>query len=1396
MQSFLDDIRQLSACGDYDAALELLLLWLEDHPGDPAARLLQAEICFAGKRDYAAVGRFLSDFAHEESEALNSLRAQCADYAWKLVDEGRERLRRRFPAEAIDYFQNATALVPTDPAIPLAAGLGLLRIQPERDPNAPYSPFDDARRRLNPASLAAEVEKFFRLVIERTHPNERPYEVAATGLVRAWLEGGRVMSEALTLLTPIPNPEPTTRDLLADLCERIGALTLEIVANLLHMDAPAEADRLIKLCRSVKFLHPRLWLYEAELLAAQPDEALAAYKKALRKTIPPLKPDAARALMLAIEAVQVACPYCGKTNDPTVRACSYCESALLRRSLLIDAYADAPDAALAQIGIAEMLARRGEIHAALEHWQIAVDFLPGDHAAIKPLRLMYERLMGANQPHGDQPAWKALQILGAKDIPASLVTQVSRVNETCPEDWLMLPVTKRAALVRKLITEGQLRLAQETISAAFADQPQRKTAVTLRALLDEAIRRKVGTLATEVERLVSAGNYGNAITLASNALDLRRAARLYLARGQARLASGADLAALDDFFAADTHADTDTERSAARKAAALVLEQRWNVSGARTMLDMLPPGDTDMLRSRARLERRERGEPVVMTERVSDAVLEDSLVRREQPPYVNGYFALALREVGMVQGEDVRKLINANTEFVRVLGALRDVMGGAIFVLRTIARPHPQVPERGSLTVTLLVRVSSGDEAQCKALALQLWTDIHSILPLGQESIYIFEPVVDEDELRLLRAPIEFSHAAEIVRREVDSGVYTPYAAGTLDLHNLYWNLLRQSAPSMISIHLKPTHLLPWERGASFETAHPPNPGEARDEVVAHNSAAIAFVKLREKLQRVQMHNSLNAAYVVRIYAAGSAGTSQLLPEMAAAALFEPGGCEIMRGDTPETFDVITRNLSSLDVESWEGGGQERLRYLVGEGEAAQVFRLPIPNAEGVPGMTRLEGKPVVPPAGMPDEGMRLGVSVARIKGVPLPITQAQDDRRRHLYVVGKTGMGKSTLLMTLILQDIEAGRGVFLLDPHGDLCGDVLARIPASRAEDVILLDPSDAERPIGLNILDAETEADQHRIINEFIGLLIRLYDPHNQAVVGPIFQQNVRNAMLAAMALPDGTLIDVYRLLSDAQYVRRVLPHVKDPLVKNYWQEIAARVDTGASSAWKAELLPYLLSKFSRFVEDSTLRRMIGQPRSSIRWGRVMDEGKILLVNLAKGRIGQENAQFIGSLVLGSVLQAAFQRGEIPAARRRDFYLYIDEVQNYTSPMLATMLSEGRKFGVVLTIANQFLHQLDGGIREAVFGNVGSTVAFRVGTQDASALAPEFYPVFSPADLINLPQFTACVKLLIDGVAARPFTMRTLPAMVAPDYTRAAHIRDLSRQRYGTDIASVQAEILKKF
>lgn len=1412
MYSFLDDTRRLYERGDYQAALELVDLWLGEHPDDADARVLKAEICLNSGANFAYVGQVLVDYAADGSAPLADLRRQSAEVAWRLVADGRARLRSRYPDEALAAFDNAAALVPTDAVIPLAAGLALVRIQPARSPSEPFSPFGDVRRQLSPAALTAQIEKYLRRVIADEPGDARIREVAITALARHWLTEGKLTVEALALVASIAAPSPATADLLGDLIEQTRALVCETVANLLRCGLPDQAAGLLKVCAHVPVADARLALYEAERWRDQPAAALAAYERALTQSAAPGEPitaAAAQTMLTAVQSVVVKCPHCGKATRPNAATCTFCETLLATDALLIDAYPGASPMALAQIGLSEMCLRQGDTCRALEHWQAAADLLPPDDAAQRRLRGLHERLTTSSAVLVEAPAERIVRVLAAQGIGAELLLNLRRVNERHADSWTRLPPDDRAGLIRQLIDARELRAAQETLAVAFADQSGLLVAAHLQARLDKTIQQRLAETLVTVREQIAAGRPDEAQALATAALELRRDARLLRARGDARQAAGSDLAALDDYFAAAAAAPA--EHDAAYQAAALVLERRWDVAGARALLAALDANAPGVSRALARLARRERGEPVVLTERIGEVVMDDTLTRRIQPPYYHGYFALAVREVGCAGENDdgwIDRLLAAGSEFVQVLGALRDVVGGAIFVLRTIGQPHHQIPERGTITVALLARISVPDEAECRARALQLWADIHAVLPLAQENVYVFEPVVDEDELHALLTPFELAHAAEIVRTEVtiDGGsAFHPFLPGSVDRHSLHWALLRQRAPALISIHLKPAHLLPWERPTSGAVTT--GTLSADDHFLApaddRLSAHLTRVQLWEKIRQAQTQSLSSAAYLLRIYVAGSAGASQLLPEMAAAALFEPlhgggGGYAIMRAGSPQAFDVIRRNLSALDVESWAlAGGQEpRFRYLVSEAEAAQVFRLPIPSVEGVPGMTLLESRPVIPPAGMPAGGVRLGVSVARVKGVPLPITQADDDRRRHLYVVGKTGMGKSTLLLTLILQDIQAGRGVFLLDPHGDLCDDVLARIPAERRDDVILLDPAETERPIGLNILEAETEADRHRVVNELIGLLTRLYDPHNQGIVGPIFQQSVRNAMLAAMALPDGTLIDVYRILADSQYIRRVLPQVKDPLVRSYWEAVAARVDESAGAQWKAEMLPYLLSKFSRFVEDSTLRRMIGQPRTSIDWRGVMDEGRILLVKVAKGRIGQENAQFIGTLALSSVLQAAFQRGEVPAARRREFYLYIDEVQNYTTPLLATMLSEGRKFGVSLTIANQFLHQLDNGIREAVFGNVGSLVAFRVGAQDAPALAPEFFPAFAPADLLNLPQFTACVKLLVDGMAARPFTMRTLPAMLPADAERAAQIRAASRRRYGTDIRDVQQEILRKF
>ncbi|MBZ0275940.1 MAG: type IV secretion system DNA-binding domain-containing protein, partial [Anaerolineae bacterium] len=414
------------------------------------------------------------------------------------------------------------------------------------------------------------------------------------------------------------------------------------------------------------------------------------------------------------------------------------------------------------------------------------------------------------------------------------------------------------------------------------------------------------------------------------------------------------------------------------------------------------------------------------------------------------------------------------------------------------------------------------------------------------------------------------------------------------------------------------------------------------------------------------------------------------------------------------------------------------------------------------------------------------------IGGAALKVTQATDDRRRHMYIVGKTGAGKSTLMQNMALQDIESGNGVCVIDPHGELIDDILVRIPPYRRADVILFDPSDETRPIGLNLLEARSESEKHMIVNEFIGLLILMYDPHEQGIVGPRFQHNVRNAMLTAMSVEGNTLIEVVRALTDHAFVEQLLPHVTDPMVRNYWtQQIA-----NTSDFHKSEILDYIVSKFSRFVGDGRVRNIIGQRHTTLDFRQIMDSRQILLVNLSKGKIGPENAQFLGLLLVQRLLLTALSRADMPPEMRPNFYLYVDEFQNFATEMFATVLSEGRKYGVSVTVANQYLTQLSPFIREAIFGNVGSIVSFRVGTQDAGALAPEYYPVFGPDDLLNLPKFTACVKLLVDGVATSPFVMRTTPDLREPDASHARAIREASRQTYGRDVTSTSEDIMKRF
>lgn len=457
--------------------------------------------------------------------------------------------------------------------------------------------------------------------------------------------------------------------------------------------------------------------------------------------------------------------------------------------------------------------------------------------------------------------------------------------------------------------------------------------------------------------------------------------------------------------------------------------------------------------------------------------------------------------------------------------------------------------------------------------------------------------------------------------------------------------------------------------------------------------------------------------------------------------------------------------------------------------ELASVFHMPNKSIETAH-IFWLNAKRAPAPSQIPTSGMFLGNS--RYRGVERPIFISDDDRRRHMYIIGKTGTGKSQLLEEMILQDIHAGKGVAVIDPHGDLIDGVLQRIPASRAEDVIYFDPSDTDRPMGLNMLEAKTEEQKHFVVTSIVGLMYKLYDPMKTGIIGPRFEHAIRNAMLTVMVEPGNTFVEVVRVLTDSAFVQELLPKLQDPIIRRYWTDQIAQT----ADFHKSEVLDYIVSKFGRFVTNKLMRNIIGQSQSSYEFRKVMDDGKILLVNLAKGKIGEENSNFLGLILVPRILIAAMSRQEIPEEQRKDFYLYVDEFQNFATPDFAQILSEARKYRLNLIVANQFIGQMEEEVKNAVFGNVGTVVSFRVGVTDANYLQHEFQPTFNEADLINIDKYNAYIKTSVRNEPVKPFSMDLSKDMTKVNELKNKKIADailqLSRLKYGRSRELVEAEI----
>ncbi len=446
----------------------------------------------------------------------------------------------------------------------------------------------------------------------------------------------------------------------------------------------------------------------------------------------------------------------------------------------------------------------------------------------------------------------------------------------------------------------------------------------------------------------------------------------------------------------------------------------------------------------------------------------------------------------------------------------------------------------------------------------------------------------------------------------------------------------------------------------------------------------------------------------------------------------------------------------------------------------------------GARNVSSVKAKAAAAPVTMPREGMLLGANVYR--GAETPVHMTPEDRLRHFYIIGQTGTGKTYLMRNMIIQDIAAGNGVCFIDPHGDMVEEILGCIPESRIKDVIYFNPGDVARPMGLNMLEYDTNYPEQKtfVINELLEIFNKLYDMKTAG--GPMFEQYFRNATGLVMEDPESgnTLLEINRVFVDKKFRDYKLSRCTNPLIKTFWRDVAEKAGGDASLQ---NIVPYISSKFDSFLSNEIMRPIVSQEHSAFKLRDVMDNQKILLINLSKGRLGELNSSLIGLIMVGKILMAAFSRGDMPASQRKDFFLYADEFQNVATATIETILSEARKYRLGLIIAHQFIAQLEDDIKDAVFGNVGSLAAFRVGAEDGEFLEKQFGPVFSARDLINIDNRNCYVKMLINGQTALPFSMKTL-AGPKSDPAIAAKAKEYSRLVYGRDRAIVEAEMMVKF
>ncbi len=813
----------------------------------------------------------------------------------------------------------------------------------------------------------------------------------------------------------------------------------------------------------------------------------------------------------------------------------------------------------------------------------------------------------------------------------------------------------------------------------------------------------------------------------------------------------------------------------------------------------------------------------------------------------DGWYALfALRLVNTVlerhQSDEWQR-----QNFIRqmdLINALHHCEENRAIALRYIFRPDEDNFLASQVEAVLVGKLVENDEPAARKAATVYCQELVALLG-GAMPDSIWNVVSDPQEFLSVRLPFgdaQDVHVAEIRRREEDLNldkVGTHPSLGRRQpeqpptwkakevvymvkgfkprlrsLEGLFHFLRLMSQPLVWQISLSPTCLTEQEEKAQLQEVAKCERylGEGGKNYQRQRASRV-LGELVEQASRLE-----DAPFLLDICIASTCPLPRSMSERIGVEITAPvsgddggaGGYDVVSPSNDKEWEAARNNLWNIAFHSWGKSyappDLQRLRRMVDATEAAAAFRLPYMPPRGLPGLTSQNARVLPLPREMAllsnkqDEKPLLFLGNNHYMGSITPVLMHEHDRLQHMYVMGQTGTGKSTFLKNMILSDMQANHGVIVVDPHGDLFTELLDIVPRARWKDVVIFDPTDTDYPVGLNMLNARDDTQRHFVVREMKAIMERLladqYGGYSKEFAGPVFFQHMQMNMLLAMSNPDdpGTLLEFHQIFRSEDYWKRWLPlRWKDPMLEN-WVENILPVTDYTNIEENTSMGGYVGSKFDDFVFDPMLRNIFGQ-KTSLDLDAVLNDGKILLVNLAKGDLTEANARFLGMTLMAKIQAAAMARRAISVEKRRPCYLYVDEFQNLATSNFSVMLSEARKFGLGLILTNQFITQIkDKQIVEAIFGNVGTLACFRAGREDAEMLESRFLPHFDAHDLSNQPNWNASVRTLHQGQTVAPFTLQTVLRQKVDKVRTAEILRELSRKQYGTPKHEVEQVIQK--